>query len=143
MNLLNYSPQNTQKQLFRPFLPFQVSTNFSTKKGLCWSSKLYGGTTSCKKIRKKINGQGCGTGTHERTYVRERIYRFLSESKGIRGTKKYAKLWFFVVYIRFSLTFLLLCELKKYHNCIANVKFTERYRIHKDTPTSFLGFVYI
>ena len=39
-----------------------------------------------------LNGQGCRTGrdgrTHARTHKREWIYRFLMESKDIRGTKK-------------------------------------------------------
>ena len=45
-----------------------------------------------KKSEKILNGQGCRTGTdlrtHARTHVRERIYRFLPESKDIWGTNK-------------------------------------------------------
>ena len=62
---------------------------------LC-QSKWYGDLTSCKKSEKISNGQGCRTGTDARMHIRERIYRFLPESKDIRGTKNrkiYSGLW--------------------------------------------------
>ena len=52
------------------------------------SSKSLGDTTSWKNKNKISNGQGCRTGTHRRTHRRERIYRFLPESKDIQGTNK-------------------------------------------------------
>ena len=97
--------KNTQKWLFWPkmakFWPFFGHLGvkkFFDWKNLWWSSKSYGDTTSCKKLKKKywtvkaVGPERTHTRTDEWTDAWEWIYRFLPESKDIRGTKKGSKM---------------------------------------------------